>query len=540
MLLLVGVPDRSQPGPVPDEPGSVRDRRGARRRARLRAGRDPRAGGRSRAGQRRPGAARRVLHGLAGDAGAARGRLRHPLRLRDVRAGHRGRAPDRAARQLAAARQPLGAAPARGRAEGALLRPRRAAPRRHRAHDRRLGRHAHGDRPAPRLVHRRPPHRHGEHAAPVGGARDARLRPAVLQRGRLPARGRGEDRHGEHLQGPLPQRPERGRQGAAPQAAVLLRRLLDRRHRAALQAAARHLRRVPRQGRDPAQRHAPGDRGGRADAGLPRRREARLGPRLEPVRADLRLHQPHADARGAGTLAGEAVREDAAAPPHADLRDQPPLHAPGADALAGRHGSHAAHVDLRGGRRQEQAGPHGAPGDRRLAQHQRRGGAAHRAHQEPPDARLPSAVARAVQQQDQRGHAAALGAVREPAAHAPHHVTHRIGVDRPRPLAGEAAARARRRPAIAERPVAGQAAEQARPGGAGATAHRRRAAARRDGGHPDQALSRVQAAAARLPADRRALHGAQARIRAPTPRRARTSSPARPRPATRWPSCTSS
>ena len=202
-------------------------------------GRDPRAGGRPRARQRRPRAARRVLHGLAGDAGAARGRLRHPLRLRHVRAGHRGRAPGRAARQLAAARQPVGAAAARGRAESALLRPRRDAPRRRRALDRRLGRHAHGDRPAPRLVHRRPPHRHGEHAAPLGGARDARLRPAVLQRGRLPSRGRGEDRHREHLQGPLPQRPERGRQGAAPEAAVLLRRLLDRRHRAALQAAPR-------------------------------------------------------------------------------------------------------------------------------------------------------------------------------------------------------------------------------------------------------------------------------------------------------------
>ena len=82
-----------------------------------------------------------------------------------------------------------------------------------------------------------PPHRHREHAAAVGGARDARLRPAVLQRGRLPPRRRGEDRHREHLQGPLPQRPERGGQGAAPQAAVLLRRLLDRRHRASVTSA---------------------------------------------------------------------------------------------------------------------------------------------------------------------------------------------------------------------------------------------------------------------------------------------------------------
>ena len=75
-------------------------------------------------------------------------------------------------------------------------------------------------------------------------------------------------------------------------------------------------------------------------------------------------------------------------------------------------------------------------------------------------------------------------------------------------------------------------AEQARPGGARPAAHRRRAAARRDVRHPDQALPRVQAAAAGLPADRRALHGAQAQPRRRRARRARYSSPARPRPAT--------
>ena len=42
--------------------------------------------------QRRPRAPRGLLHGLAGDAGAARDRLRHPLRLRHVRAEDRGRA----------------------------------------------------------------------------------------------------------------------------------------------------------------------------------------------------------------------------------------------------------------------------------------------------------------------------------------------------------------------------------------------------------------------------------------------------------------
>ncbi len=83
--------------------------------------------------QRRPRAAGRLLHGLAGDARAARGRLRHPLRLRHLRAAHRGRPAGRAPRQLAAAGQPVGAAAPRGRADRALLRPRRDAPRRQRA-----------------------------------------------------------------------------------------------------------------------------------------------------------------------------------------------------------------------------------------------------------------------------------------------------------------------------------------------------------------------------------------------------------------------
>ena len=174
---------------------------------------------------------------------AARGRLRHPLRVRDVRAADRGRPAGRAARQLAAARQRLGAAAPRGRADVASA----AASRCGAIDDGRLRADwmdtTHGDRAAVRLVHRRPRHRHREHAAAVGGARDARLRPAVLQRGRLPPRGRREDRHREHLEGPLPERPERRGQGAAAQAAVLLRRLLDRRHRPPVQAAAQRLRR---------------------------------------------------------------------------------------------------------------------------------------------------------------------------------------------------------------------------------------------------------------------------------------------------------
>ena len=244
LLPVVGVPHRPQPGPVPDEHGPARGGGGAGGRPRLRPGRDSGARGRSRPGQRRPGPAGGVFHGLAGDAGAARDRLRHPLRLRHVRAAHRRRPPGRAARQLAAARQRLGAAAPRGRADRSTS---AAASMFQHDRDGRLRADWVDTRDvigaALRFVHRRPPHRHGEHAAAVGGARHARLRPAVLQRGRLPARRRGEDRHREHLQGPLPERPERRGQGAAAQAAVLLRRLLDRGHRAPVQEAAQRLRR---------------------------------------------------------------------------------------------------------------------------------------------------------------------------------------------------------------------------------------------------------------------------------------------------------
>ena len=86
---------------------------------------------------------------------------------------------------------------------------------------------------------------------------EPRVRPAELQRGRLRARGRGQDAQREHLQGPLPaRRPVRG-QGAAPQAAVLLR-LRHAAGRAAPVPEVRRrarLRRAARQGRDPAQRH---------------------------------------------------------------------------------------------------------------------------------------------------------------------------------------------------------------------------------------------------------------------------------------------
>ena len=77
-----------------------------------------------------------------------------------------------------------------------------------------------------------------------------------------------------------------------------------------------------RQGGDPSQRHPSGCRRARADAASDGRPRDRLRHGLEHHQADLRLHQPHAAAGGAGELAGAAVRAAVAAP-HADrLRDQ--------------------------------------------------------------------------------------------------------------------------------------------------------------------------------------------------------------------------
>ncbi len=529
LLLLIGVPDGAESRFVPDEHGPLRGGGGGGRRLRLRARACARVRGRSGPRQRRARAAGRLLHGLAGDAGAAGHRLRHSLRLRNVRAEDRRRPPGRAARQLAAARQHLGAAAPRGRADRPLRRRGRLLPGQGRPHPRQLGEYARGDRPALRFVHRRPPDRHGEHAAALGGARDARLRPAVLQRGRLPARGRGEDRYREHLQGALSQRSERGGQGAAPQAAVLLRRLLDRRHRPALQDAPHHVRRLPREVRDPAERHPPVHRRRRAHAGSARRRGPRLGHGLDDHGKDDWLHQPHALARGAGALAGGAVRAPLAAAPADHLRDQPPILARGADPLAGRQRPARADVDHRRARRQ--AGAHGPPGDGRLPQRQRRGQASLGSGQGGAAPRLLRALAGEVQQQDQRRHAAALDPAREPAAHAARDPPARLGVDRLPSSAPGGADLARRRRGRPRRAPRRQAAEQARRRRARRGA-RRRAATRGDVRRSGQAHPRVQAAAPRLPADRRRTTSRSSATPTAATCRAPTSSPARPRPAT--------
>ena len=172
------------------------------------------------------------------------------------------------ARRLAALRQPVGDRRARATASACSSAAasqhvrRRARAARARAGSTRedvLGdalRHA-----DPRLRHR-----DRQHAAPLGRAGRPRVRPRRVQRRRLHRRRRGTSAVGEHLRGPLPERQRPRGQGAAPRAGVLLRLGHAPGHHPALQEALpdvrraarpRRLRPLRREGRDPAQRHAP-------------------------------------------------------------------------------------------------------------------------------------------------------------------------------------------------------------------------------------------------------------------------------------------
>ena len=170
-----------------------------------------------------------------------------------------------------------------------------------------------------------------------------------------------QDRGRDHLQGPLPQRRARGRQGTAPQAAVLLRLLL-----------------AP--GHGPA---APEHASARLDS-FHEKFAAQLNdthPAIAVAELMRLLMDEHGMAwdqawditrrtfcytnhtllpGGPGDLVRGPVRAPAAAPPGDHLRDQPPLPGRGAGALPGRRGPGGAHVpDRRGGRA---AGAHGQPG----------------------------------------------------------------------------------------------------------------------------------------------------------------------------------
>ena len=125
----------------------------------------------------------------------------------------------------------------------------------------------------------------------------------AVQRRRLRRRA-GRDARGRVAHaGPLSRRLHEHGAGAALRAGVLPGRLLAGRPRAALPPQQRRLERAAREGRHPAQRHAPGAGRPRADADPARRGAPRLGRGLGPHAADARLHEPHAAARGAGEVA---------------------------------------------------------------------------------------------------------------------------------------------------------------------------------------------------------------------------------------------
>ena len=91
LLPVRRVPASGERWAQPDEPGPLRRRARGARRARASTSTRPRAGARRGPRQRRPRAARRLLPRLDGHARLPGDRLRHPLRVRHLRAGDQQR-----------------------------------------------------------------------------------------------------------------------------------------------------------------------------------------------------------------------------------------------------------------------------------------------------------------------------------------------------------------------------------------------------------------------------------------------------------------
>ena len=240
----------------------------------------------------------------------------------------------------------------------------------------------------------------------------------AVQRRRLRPRRRGQERDREHLEGALPgRRPVRG-QGAAAQAAVLLR-LGDAagRHPPLPQDARPAVGGAARQGRDPAERHPPGRGDSRADARARRRPAASTGTTPGTLTAGgLRLHEPHGPARGAGDAGRSSCSAGSCrATSRSSRRSTGGSGSSVAVPLPGRRGQASS-----GWRSLDDAGrgdPHGEPRDRRQPRGQRRGAAPHRDPRRRatfPD--FDELFPGPVQQQDERHHAAPLAPQVQPAA----------------------------------------------------------------------------------------------------------------------------
>ncbi len=124
----------------------------------------------------------------------------------------------------------------------------------------------------------------------------------------------------------------------------------------------------------PAQRHPPRHRGPRAHAAPRRRARLGLGQGLGRHAEGLRVHVPHAAARGARGVVGRPLGR--LLPRHLEIiyRINERVHGRGARGVPRRRAAGAPHVDHRGVPGARRA--HGAPGHRRGLEGQRRRGAA--------------------------------------------------------------------------------------------------------------------------------------------------------------------
>ena len=155
--------------------GACRRCPAAAMRQTTRGSRRPRA--RRRPRQRRPRPAGGLFPRLDGHARPAVVRLRHPLRVRHVRAGDRQGLPGRVPRPLARRRHALGV-PARGHQRAGALRRLGRAPGPRRAGEGRVAAGRRGRGQGLRHGDPRPRHDQGQHAAPVEGRRPGPHRPA--------------------------------------------------------------------------------------------------------------------------------------------------------------------------------------------------------------------------------------------------------------------------------------------------------------------------------------------------------------------------
>lgn len=177
-------------------------------------------------------------------------------------------------------------------------------------------------------------------------------------------------------------------------------------HYPQIHIGTRRLVEIHRQSRNTAQRHAPCNRNPRTHAPAHGRARAFVGRIVGYVHKDFRLHKPHASARSSGKVVDKLLRKAAAAPPANHLRNQRPLDGQGQQNVPRRPPQARMSLHYRG--KLAEDGAHGVSGGRGKLQRKRRRRAPHGASQRLGSARLLRSLARKIQQQDKRRHAAPL------------------------------------------------------------------------------------------------------------------------------------